>query len=110
LEHLIARARYQHIAHGFLLNLIELKATIYNQPLLYYILRKLPHLLGFLNKNNSEFIHALITFLALKMRSFDFQTRIIALQTLKLFGEVVERLRGQWEITMRKVVPLMIEK
>jgi hypothetical protein len=51
-----------------------------------------------------------VTFLALKMRSFDLQTRISSLQALKEVGGVVERAKGEWEKSMRKVVPLMIEK
>lgn len=83
LQQLVASPRYQHIAHGFLVNLIELKTTIYNQMLSHYVLTHLSHFITFLNKNNLDFIHAIITFLALKMRSFHLQTRITALQTLK---------------------------
>jgi hypothetical protein len=83
LQQLVACPRYHHIAHGFMVSVIELKTIIYNQTLSHYVLRQLPHFMAFLNKNNSDFIHAIITFLALKMRSFHLQTRITALQTLK---------------------------
>lgn len=52
LKHLLAQAKYQHLAQTFLLGLIELKIKIYNQPLLLYILRTLPELIAFLNRNN----------------------------------------------------------
>jgi hypothetical protein len=94
----------------FLLNLIELKTKIYYQPLLLYVLRELPKLLSFIRKDQQEFIHAIVTFLSLNMRSFDRVVRITSLQTLKELGGMVQRERGEWERVMRRVVPMMIEK
>lgn len=110
LQQLIASPQYSQIAYGFLVDMIEQRTTLYNQPLSHYVLRELPRLMGFLNKNKSDFIHAIITFLAREMRSFHLETRITALQTLKEFGTFAAKAKGEWEKTLRKVVPLMIEK
>lgn len=70
LQQLLQNEKYQHLAQAFLLGLVELKIRVHNQALLLYILRALPELLVFLNRNNQEFIQGVITFLSLNMRSF----------------------------------------
>ena len=88
LHQLITSPNYSQIAYGFLVDVIELRVTLYNQSLLHYVLRELPRFMDFLdgNKNRVDFIHAIVSFLAREMRSFHLETRITALQTLKEFG------------------------